>query len=44
MSARQSAQILYLQPRPSPRPAQSVVDYDAWYHAEEVRKDQQGRA
>jgi hypothetical protein len=44
MSKQQSAQIIEFPRRPQPRPIPSVVDYESWYHADEIRKDQPGRA
>ncbi len=44
MSKQQSAQIIEFPRRPQPRPTATVVDYESWYHADEIRKDQSGRA
>lgn len=45
MSKQQSAQIIEFPRRPQPRPIPAiVVDYESWYHADEIRKDQPGRA
>jgi hypothetical protein len=43
MSKQQSAQIIEFPRRPQPRPVPAVVDYEAWYHTDEIRKDQSGR-
>lgn len=43
MSKQQSAQIIEFPRRPQPRPVPSVMDYESWYHADEIRKDQPGR-
>ncbi len=46
MSKQQSAQIIEFPRRPLPRPIPipTVVDHESWYNADEIQKDQPGRA
>lgn len=43
MSTKQTAQIIEFPRRITPRTEVPVADYDAWYHAAEISKDQAGR-
>ena len=43
MSTEKTAQIIEFPRGSKPRPVAPVADYESWYHAEEIRKDQASR-
>jgi hypothetical protein len=44
MTQQVSAKIIEFPRKPHERPIAKVADYEAWYHADEIKKEQPGRA